>query len=50
MDYFLQDRIRQGKIAIGCKLMITNAALEGAEDGINPQDPKYLSAMRSLSV
>ena len=50
MDDFLQDRVRKGKIAVGSKLMISNAVLEGAEDGIDPLDPKYFSAMRSLSV
>jgi hypothetical protein len=50
MDHFLQDRVRKGKIAVGCKLMVSNAALEGAEDGIDPLDPIYLSAMRSLTV
>jgi hypothetical protein len=50
MDQFLQEQVRKGKIVVGCKLLVSNAVLEGSDDGIDPLDSVYVSSMKSVTV
>jgi hypothetical protein len=50
LDNHLQQFVCSGKIAIGTKLVICNALLEGADDGVDPLDNHYQGAVQSFSI
>ena len=50
IDDNLQDIVRRRKIVVGSKILICNALLEGADEGIDPLDKFYQGSVRSFSV
>ena len=50
VDHLLLTFIKCGHIKIGSKLLLCNALLEGADEGIDPLDRNYMGAVRSFSV
>jgi BRCA2, oligonucleotide/oligosaccharide-binding, domain 1./BRCA2, helical. len=50
IDEHLQDFIRRGKIVVGSKVLVSNAILEGADEGIDPLDSIYRGYVRSFAV
>ena len=43
LDSKLRDLVMSGRIAVGTKLLVSNAVLKGAEDGVDPLDEAYTS-------
>jgi breast cancer 2 susceptibility protein len=50
IDEHLQKFIRKGKIVVGSKLLVCNAILEGADEGIDPLDTFYKGYVRSFAI
>jgi len=50
LDSILTSFVRRGKIRVGSKLLLSNATLLGAEDGIDPLDSNYSSSRRDCPV
>ena len=50
MDEHLQTFVKEDKIKVGSKLLISSAELVGAEDGIDPLDDSYYTSRPNFSV
>ena len=50
LDTHLQQFVCSGKIKVGSKLVVCNAILEGAEEGIDPLDRHYPGIVRSGAI
>ena len=50
IDGHLQQFVLDGKLSIGTKLLICNALLEGADDGLDPLDNRYQQAVNTFSI
>ena len=50
MDEHLQTFVKEDKIKVGSKLLISSAELVGAEDGIDPLDDSYYTSRPNCSV
>ena len=50
VDDILSTFIKEGLLKIGTKLLVSNAQLQGAEDGIDPLDDNYLPFNQSCGV
>ena len=49
LDSKLRDLVECGRIVVGTKLLVCNAVLKGADDGIDPLDDKFTS-VKSNSI
>ena len=50
VDINLRNYISRGKLCTGSKILVSNAVLEGADEGIDPLDREYTSSVRSVSI
>jgi breast cancer 2 susceptibility protein len=50
LDDYLKKYVCRGKLRTGSKILVSNAVLEGADDGIDPLDREYTSSIRSVSI
>ncbi len=50
IDSHLQKFVKSGKIQVGSKLLVCNAVLEGADEGIDPLDLQYQFKARTFEV
>jgi breast cancer 2 susceptibility protein len=50
LDSKLSEFLRSGRVRVGTKLLISNAQLVGADDGIDPLDEDYDPASRQCQI
>jgi hypothetical protein len=50
IDEQLQELVRKEKIIVGSKILVCNALLEGADEGVDPLDKFYKGNVRSFSI